>query len=196
MLRTGRLVVGQYERWLTHRPFLTKSLSAGFLMGSSDYVAQRLEARHVEFHCDHARVARMVAIGCCSGGMMHFWYGFLNRKIVSAGSTGAVAKVAADQLLFSPMAIAGFFVATGIFAGLSVEGIKQSFRDRYLDVLTVNYFIWPISMLINFRYVPPQYQALWASTISVGWSVYLSSRVNKGIPAVSFELYPSGTPSH
>merc|ERR1711879_156732 len=95
------------------------------------------------------------------------------------GPRGAITKVAFDQLVFAPICLAVFFAATGILKGESLEGIKKTFSGKYVDALKVNYFIWPISMLINFRYVPARYQVLWASTISVGWSVYLSTSANK-----------------
>merc|ERR1712137_257866 len=168
--------------WLTKYPFRTKAISAGCLMGVSDFIAQHREAKHQNhFYYDFPRSSRMALIGTSSGGLMHFWYGFLNSRISFTGSRGAVLKVVIDQGIFAPLALAGFFVATGVMGGQTAEEMKESFADKYVDVLAVNYLIWPISMLINFRYVPPRYQVLWASTISLGWSVYLSTSANKHI---------------
>ena len=179
-LRAPWLFVSKYEKWLEVYPFRTKAISASLLMGSSDVIAQTLEHRplHLKDY-DFIRTSRMLGIGLCSGGLMHVWYGFLNQRITALGPRGAVAKVAMDQLLFAPLSLAVFFTATGFLKGESVAGIKTMFSTKYADALKVNYFIWPISMLINFRYVPPRYQVLWASTISLGWSVYLSTSANK-----------------
>ena len=178
--RVGLFVVSRYERWLEMYPFRTKALSASFLMGSSDLIAQTLEQRHSDRLCyDPLRTARMLGIGLCSGGLMHFWYGLLNTKVKSLGPRGAITKVAFDQLVFAPISLPVVFFFSGVLLGHDISEIKNTFLTKYVDALTVNYFIWPISMLINFRYVPARYQVLWASTISLGWSVYLSTSANK-----------------
>jgi len=193
-------IVKQYSNLLLHYPFLTKAFSAGILMGCSDFTAQMIEWYTKQdntnneidkkpYHYDHHRTVRMVSIGFCSGGLLHHWYGFLHNRIQYTGINGVIFKVFIDQCIFSPLALVGFFTISGALGGLSKQEIKKSMEDKFFNVLLKNYTIWPMATIINFRFVPTQYQVVWTSAISYAWSVYLSSKVNEAIPSI--ELPPS-----
>eukprot|EP00929_Paragymnodinium_shiwhaense_P123985 TRINITY_DN9869_c0_g1_i1.p1 TRINITY_DN9869_c0_g1~~TRINITY_DN9869_c0_g1_i1.p1 ORF type:complete len:385 (+),score=76.86 TRINITY_DN9869_c0_g1_i1:67-1221(+) len=70
---------------LQRAPVVTSSATAGFLYGTGDYVAQRLEkAYNVESHgkkgYNYERTARMVIFGCVvAGPCLRIWYSVLDR---------------------------------------------------------------------------------------------------------------------
>ena len=39
--------------------------------------------------------------------------------------------------------------------------------------------VWPAAMLVNFRFVPVDFQVLYINCVVLGWSAYLSWKVNK-----------------
>ena len=73
------------------------------------------------------------------------------------GDVSALAlgkRVAADQLGMAPVSLFIFLMSMGLLEGLDEEGIKNKIKANYWGILFVNWQVWPILQLINFRYVP------------------------------------------
>ena len=95
---------------------------------------------------------------------------------------GLISRVALDQLVFAPNAIALFFFVTGALEGHDLITTGTKLKQVYWDVLMSNYTIWPAVQLFNFYFIPLHYQSILVNTISVGWNAYLSranERANK-----------------
>lgn len=60
-----------------------------------------------------------------------------------------------------------------------MDVIKKNIETNYLDILTVNYTIWPFAQAINFSVVPLRFQVLFAQTIALFWNTYLSWKTQK-----------------
>lgn len=71
--------------------------------------------------------------------------------------------------------------------GKNLETIKKDVAANYLDVLKTNYYIWPWVQLVNFYYVPLQYQVLLVQSVALFWNTYLSWKTNN-IKIVSKEF--------
>ncbi|KAJ3310157.1 glucokinase [Boothiomyces sp. JEL0838] len=63
-----------------------------------------------------------------------------------------------DQGLYAPTFIGVFFVYNGLMEGNSIEQVKQKLAIGYKPALLGNYTIWPAVQLINFKFVPLNYQ--------------------------------------
>lgn len=85
----------------------------------------------------------------------------------------AFTKVALDQICFAPFCLLGFMIIVGTIQGKTVEEVKQSLKETYSDVLIANYKLWPAAQIVNFNFVPLQYQVLYAQMIALLWNVYL-----------------------
>ena len=91
--------------------------------------------------------------------------------------TTIAGKVAADQLLFAPIFLAGFFVVQGVLGERSIEGVNKGValcENKLWEALLTNWKIWPIATMINLTYVPMQYRVLFANFIGLFWNMYLS----------------------
>jgi hypothetical protein len=60
----------------------------------------------------------------------------------------------ADQIVFAPFMISGFFTFTAALEGKSPEQIKAKLKRDWLPALKANYLLWPAAQLVNFTFVP------------------------------------------
>jgi hypothetical protein len=64
------------------------------------------------------RLARFTFLGgCLVGPTLHYWYSFLSRSIVGKGITASIFRLAADQLVFSPIFMSIFISSVQILQG-------------------------------------------------------------------------------
>ncbi|SGZ26427.1 BQ5605_C024g09912 [Microbotryum silenes-dioicae] len=107
----------------------------------------------------------------------------------SAGAEGPVSniqlvkRVAADQLGLAPISLFIFLMSMGLMEGLSDEELWDKIRNNYLPILLVNWQVWPLLQLINFRFVPLRYRVPYGSILGIGWSAFLSFKTAKKVEA-------------
>lgn len=89
-----------------------------------------------------------------------------------------VQKVFVDQFVFAPIFLAALLSVIGYSQHQDVEKVKDKMKNDYLDILTSNYAVWPWVQLINFRFVPLNYQVLLTQSVAVLWNIYFSWRTN------------------
>lgn len=102
------------------------------------------------------------------------WYGLLDKYVGSSGKLTALKKVFLDQCIYAPTFLCIFIIALGITQGKDWKKIKKDIRAGYWDILSANYYIWPWIQIVNFYYVPLQYQVLLVQTIALFWNTYLA----------------------
>ena len=83
-------------------------------------------------------------------------------------------KVVVNQIVFTPVFNSYFF---GMQSLLSGDGFANSW-DRIKRTVPTSFVnsckLWPAVTAFNFTYVLPQYRALFAGLVAVGWQTYLS----------------------
>ena len=115
------------------------------------------------------------------GPSLHFWYLNLSRFVSTFGLTSnkaALVSVLFDQLVFSPVFIGAFLSALTCLEG-KPDQIKKRLEQGWWDSLLLNWKLWVPFQMINFRFVPQNYQVLFANVVALIWNTGLSFIANK-----------------
>ena len=168
----------RYQSHLRARPFTTQVLTTAVLFTAGDMLAQQAVERRGRAH-SWARTARMTAYGgCVFGPAATLWMRALAGRVRTARpATTVAARVALDQLLFTPANLACFL---GGMAWLEGADVKGRLREAYLPVLRTNWMVWPLVQAVNFAVVPLEHRVLVVNVVALGWNCYLSYMNAKG----------------
>ncbi|TGJ73572.1 Protein required for ethanol metabolism [Orbilia oligospora] len=162
-----------YQAKLNQRPVLTQVITTAFLFGAGDITAQQaVDRRGVSDH-DFSRTLRMTAWGGCFFGPVAVqWYKLLGRiSFPGHPNRELLARVAADQIIFTPVNLLCFFTGMTVLEG---GNPKEKLERSYLTTLRNNWMLWPTVQLVNFKFVPLEHRLLVVNVISLGWNSYLS----------------------
>ena len=69
---------------------------------------------------------------------------------VSDRAAVVLAKMAIDQLIFTPVGTVVFYSAFKTMEG-DAAGIPATLRDKFWPTLLAGYALWPVAHIINFR---------------------------------------------
>ncbi|KAH8148691.1 uncharacterized protein LAJ45_07402 [Morchella importuna] len=117
---------------------------------------------------DFERWIRFMAWGLIMAPVSFSWFEFLSEifPITPENRNGpALLRVLLDQVVFSPISLAIFFIYMTLAEGGGKKAIARKFSVAYAPVLKVNYIIWPAVQILNFRLVPLALQLPFASTV-------------------------------
>ncbi|XP_076685739.1 mitochondrial inner membrane protein MPV17 [Andrena cerasifolii] len=172
-------VMKLYRRLLTKYPLATQAVQAGTLMAVGDQIAQNFVERKTVKELDFVRTAKFASIGFfIAGPATRSWYGVLDKYLGSKGGMVVLKKVAYDQLLFAPVFLMVLITVIGIFQRNKSQDLQIKLKEEYPEILLNNYKIWPMVQLLNFYFVPLQYQVLIVQSVAVVWNTYISYRTS------------------
>ena len=121
-----------------------------------------------------SRVGRMTVLGAfLVAPALHVWYGYLHRLIPATTTVAAIQRLALDQTIFGPLFIPVFFSSLFALEG-RVNEIIPHLKENYVDNLLMNWKLWIPGNFVNFRFVAPQFQVLFANAVALVWNTYLS----------------------
>ncbi|CAM9862845.1 unnamed protein product [Pylaiella littoralis] len=130
---------------------------------------------------DWGRTTRFALVGAVVvAPALHVWYGVLLRWLPGNAPTTVVKRVALDQLLFAPAFLAAFLSTVMLLDGNAAK-IENKLRADYTATVVGNWGYWIPAQLINFRFVAPVYQVLYANFVGFFWNIYLSYQSNKKV---------------
>lgn len=79
-----------------------------------------------------------------SGPFSHFWYQALDKFVrIQARWLNVGTKMVLDAILFSPMAVAGYFVWRSMLEGVGVEGTHKKLQTKWRSALVASWSFWP-----------------------------------------------------
>ncbi|KAF2201619.1 hypothetical protein GQ43DRAFT_486845 [Delitschia confertaspora ATCC 74209] len=161
-----------YQAKLRSSPLLTQSATTAVLFATGDVLAQQgVERVGVEKH-DYIRTARMGLYGgAVFGPVVTTWYKQLQKISLSTTNRTILARVACDQLIFTPIHMGVFLSTMSVLEGSSA---REKLSKAYQPALVNNWLLWPWVQLVNFRWVPLEHRVLLVNFVSLGWNCYLS----------------------
>lgn len=113
-----------------------------------------------------------------SGPISHAWYSFLERLVTTPHVyKGLAMRMTLDAFLFSPVAVAGYFVWRSALEGHDWNGIAEKLNAKWQHATLASWQFWPAANVVNFSCVPIQFRVLFNNCLSIIWNGYLS-RVN------------------
>lgn len=110
---------------------------------------------------DFERLTRFMAYGFIMSPIQFHWFGTLSRAfpvVKGAGMMPVFKRTACDQLIFAPFGLGCFYAFMTIAEGGGAKAISRKFQDIYLPTLKANWMVWPTVQIINFRFMPLQFQ--------------------------------------
>ncbi|CAO1378730.1 unnamed protein product [Diamesa hyperborea] len=176
-----------YASAVAKYPIFSQALQSGILMGTGDAIAQKFVEKKDNF--DVKRCSQFFFIGFAIGGPgLRKWYGVLEKTFNSPNrAANTFKKVALDQVLFAPIFLGSLIGLISALQGKNVAEIKSKLETDYTDILITNYKVWPAVQLINFYFVPINYQVLLVQFVAVFWNTYLSVKTNTDSNAIKDE---------
>lgn len=191
-----------YKSQLTRRPLATKAITSAAIMSFSDILCQRYEitvrgdavsgirsampADVTSFaeqeNCakspehDWQRTFHVAMTGLVwTGPLGHSWYAVL-EKVVGArrGLLGLAFRLILDAVVYSPVAVAGYFVLRSLLEGKGVLITQQKLEYMFSGAVLASWQFWPVANVFNFLFVPLPYRVLYNNTLSLLWNGYLS----------------------
>jgi hypothetical protein len=124
-----------YTRLLEKYPILTKMLTSGVLFSLGDAFTQIVVDKKTKF--DYARNLNLFLVGTTYvGPLLHVWYckmlpafGNMIFKESTKKSTRVFTFMSADQLIFTPLNLVGFFIFNGFVDDFSIQGLKNGLEN-------------------------------------------------------------------
>ncbi|XP_068154448.1 mpv17-like protein [Drosophila tropicalis] len=164
------------------RAYVKESVNVAIIMGAGDMIGQFLIEKRSLKNWDAARTARFSALGMVViGPALKKWYGTLDGFVSKDQShlKRGVKKMLMDQLLFAPPFSLAITFLVPFINGEKTDKIVERIKSDYFDILQKNYMLWPAAQVINFSFVPTQYQVIYAQLVAILWNCYLSVMLNK-----------------
>lgn len=83
------------------------------------------------------------------------------------------SKVAADQLINSPIGTMTFFAWTQSLRG-TPDRIPAEVSEKLVPTTLAGWRLWPAAQAVNFFLIPIQYRIIFINIVAVGWTCMLS----------------------
>lgn len=113
------------------------------------------------------------------GPILRKWYGLLDRRVTAKTPAGkTLQKVFFDQFVLAPFFLASLVSVIGLSQHQNISHVRQKLENEYVDILLSNYYVWPWVQLVNFRFVPLNYQVLVTQIVAIMWNIYISWKTN------------------
>ena len=90
-------------------------------------------------------------------------------------------KVVVNQIVFTPVFASYFFGMQSLLSGDSFPDAWERIKRTVPTAFVNSCMLWPAVTAFNFTYVVPQYRALFAGVVAVGWQSYLSWLNNREV---------------
>lgn len=163
--------------------YVREGINVALIMGAGDIIAQLAMEKKTVSDWNHNRTLRFSAIGFCFvAPVMRKWYGKLDSLVAKnqPALRRGLKKMVLDQTCFAPPFTLCISYLVPFVNGEKHEHVVERLKQNYFGILRANYMLWPVAQVVNFTFVPVQYQVLYSQFIALIWNCYLSWMLNKG----------------
>jgi protein Mpv17 len=171
----------RYNALLSAQPLLVKAMTSltGFTLG--DVLAQNFIEESDKGY-DIMRTVRLGSFGFLLHGTTgHYFYGFLDSKLVGTKPVTVATKVAIDQTIWNPIFGCMFFGYLNAMEGKSMDDYVRKIKQDLQTAVMGSWAVWVPAHTINFAFVPPSQRLLYINTIQIGYNIFLSFLGNKEV---------------
>jgi len=182
-----------YNVALEEQPLITKSITAGIILGAADLAGQALE-RSLKNNdensetssspavVDFARVGRFALFGLVlQAPWNHFYYQILDSALpptVDPFTATTGIKVLIDQFIQAPIFTIIIFYFLGILEGKTMDMVYEQLKKDYGDTMQANWKLWVPATAVNIAFCPPLFRVLFLNCVFFFWSIFLSLKLN------------------
>lgn len=204
-----------YNESVKRHPLTVKSVTSGVMSFTADLICQylfpngsskqnpnesffsRIYSNISAVDFDYWRSAKFTLVGALyTGPSLHFWYDALATSIKGSNIMANISRLLLDQMIFAPAFIASFFMIMSALDGKSMDDIKRKLKEDLYPTVKYNFSVWVPAQFINFNFVPPHLQVLFANIVGFFWNIYLSYAANiEPIEPLAAEEVESATES-
>ncbi|KAL2042435.1 hypothetical protein N7G274_004927 [Stereocaulon virgatum] len=160
-----------YGRTQKRRPWATQVGTSLIIYFCGDLAAQNIG----DDDYNPWRTMRHLTIGAICSIPAYSWFMYLNRSFNYSSRLFSLAtKVGVNQIVFTPVFNSYFFGMQSLLSGDTTleawERIKRTVPTSFINSCK----LWPAVTAFSFTYIQPQYRALFAGVVAIGWQSYLS----------------------
>ncbi|XP_039213286.1 peroxisomal membrane protein 2 isoform X1 [Crotalus tigris] len=172
----SRKLLTRYLLLLRLYPVLTKAATSAFLSALGSLLSQLIEKTQKKRSLDWREPLRFAAYGFLfTGPLSHYFYLYLEQLIPSEAPFALVKRLLVDRLIVSPAFLALFFLVMNFLEGKDISAFSKKMKTSYWASLKMNWKVWTPVQVINFTYVPLQFQVLFGNLVAMLWFAYLAS---------------------
>jgi protein Mpv17 len=164
-----------FKKLFTTHLLLTNTTSCSLLLGLGDAAQQHIQAYQspVKKPYDWARTLRMAVMGLAMGPMNHYWYKILDGRLPGNCMATCIKKVFLDQMA-CPIFSLTFITGLGLLEGQSMKSAVKEYKDKFFQILALDWIVWPPTQYINFTFLSPQYRVLYISSVQLFYNCIIS----------------------
>lgn len=85
-----------------------------------------------------------------------------------------MTKFVLDQTLGAAANTLAFIALTGLFKGYGLAAIAVDVQERFLELFTAGWRMWPFVSFANLSFVPWEWRPVVGNTAGLCWGVYLT----------------------
>ncbi len=177
----GRLYTEQLDKF----PIFTKSYTAGFIFGLSDYIAQTIENRSAsnekKSKIDVTRLISTTLVGFLYfGPAAHYWYEMIFALLPGSSLWSTLQKAFWGQVIFGPSFTCIFFATSLLQSGqFSLQAWGKKIKSDLPGAWVAGVGFWPLVDLVSYSMIPVKWIPLFINMCSLVWTVYLSIVANR-----------------
>ena len=123
---------------------------------------------------DKRRTLHLSLTGMTVGPCCHYWYQLLDAYLPGRTFPVVMKKVVVDQVLFSPLCIAVFFLTLGALDASPLGDIWEEIRRKGAVIYAAEWFVWPPAQAFNFYLIPLKFRVLFDNLVSFGFDMLQS----------------------